>query len=106
MLAPIILVEDWQTKYSGLIKYLAANLSESVKKDAFFELIFMTYSYVHRKINEEAFPSAMQLYDEKLMTGRGMGKYTYTKQAREEGEIFIRDLLKKYFPNNKIEYIV
>lgn len=106
LLAPIILVEDWQTKYSELIKYLAENLSESVKKDAFFELIFMTYSYVHRKINEEAFPSAMQLYDENLMTGRGMGKYTYTRQAREEGEKYIIDLMKKYFPNNKIEYIV
>ena len=48
----------------------------------------------------------MQLYDEKLMTGRGMGKYTYTKQARKEGEKYIMDLMKKYFPNNKIEYIV
>ena len=106
LLAPIILVEDWQTKYSELIKYLAENLSESVKKDVFFELIFMTYSYIHRKINEEAFPSAMQLYDENLMTGRGMGKYTYTRQARAEGEQYIMELMKKYFPNNKIEYIV
>lgn len=106
LLAPVILVENWKQKYEELIKYLNANLSDRVKKDAFFEIIFMTYSYVHRKINEEAFPGAIQLYDNELMTGRGIGKYTYTKEARQEGEVFLRDLLKKYFPNNKIEYIV
>ena len=31
----------------------------------------MTYSYVHRAINREAFPKAAELYDKELMTGRG-----------------------------------
>ena len=31
----------------------------------------MTYSYVHRKINEEAFPGAINLYQSEKMTGRG-----------------------------------
>ena len=66
----------------------------------------MTYSFVHRKINEEAFPSAVQLYDTNLMTGRGMGKYTYKREVREEGEAFLRELLERFFPKNKIEYIV
>ena len=106
LLAPIILIDNWKEEYSNLIKYLASALSPKVKQDAFFELIFMTYSYVHRKINEEAFPTSVNLYDSELMTGRGMGKYTYKKDVRVEAEKFIMELMNKYFPNNKIEYIV
>lgn len=106
LLAPIILLEDWKEKYTELIKYLSQNLSEEVKKDVFFELIFMTYSYVHRKINEEAFPGTVELYNNNIMTGRGMGKYTYTREVRQEAEIYLRDLMKEYFPENKIEYVV
>ena len=106
LIAPIILLEDWKEKYTELIKYLSKNLSEEVKKDVFFELIFMTYSYVHRKINEEAFPGTVNLYDSNLMTGRGMGKYSYNKNARAEAEIYLRELFNKYFSNNRIEYIV
>ena len=106
LVAPIILVENWKEQYSELIKYLSTQLSEEVKQDAFFELIFMTYSYVHRKINEEAFPGTPDLYDPELMTGRGMGKYSYKKEVREDAEKFMRELMQKHFPNNKIEYIV
>ena len=72
----------------------------------FFEIIFMTYSYVHTKINEEAFPNAINLYNEKIMTGRGRGKYMYKNDIRKEGEIFLREQMNKYFSNNTIEYIV
>ena len=81
-------------------------LSEKVKKDVFFEVIFMTYSYVHTKINEEAFPNAIELYNKELMTGRGRGKYWYKSDIRQEGEKFFRENMKKYFPNNEILYIV
>ena len=106
LIAPIILVDDWKDLYKELIQRLSSELSEKVKKDAFFELIFMTYSYVHTKINEEAFPNAINLYNKEIMTGRGRGKYCYKKGVREEAEIFLREQMKKYFPNNKIEYIV
>ncbi len=106
LVAPIILVDNWKEQYSELIKYLSTTLSQKVKQDVFFELIFMTYSYVHRKINEEAFPTAINLYNPELMTGRGMGKYTYKKEIREDAEKFMRELMKKYFPNNRIEYVV
>ena len=106
LVAPIILVDNWKEQYSELIKYLSTQLSAEVKQDAFFELIFMTYSYVHRKINEEAFPGTTNLYNPELMTGRGKGKYTYKKDVREDAEIFMRELMQKYFPNSKIEYIV
>ena len=66
----------------------------------------MTYSYVHTKINEEAFPKAINLYDKELMIGRGRGKYCYKTKLREEGERFFIENMKKYFPNNEILYIV
>ncbi len=106
LIAPVILVENWKEQYQTLIQYLADNLSENVKKDVFFEIIFMTYSYVHNAINKEAFPDRVDLYDKALMTGRGKGKYMYKKEIREEGETFLRNEMKKCFPNNKIMYIV
>ncbi len=106
LIAPVIFVENWKEEYENLIKYLKANLSEEVQKDVFFEVIFMTYSYVHRKINEEAFPNAITLYDQNLMTGRGRGKYMYKADIKEEGKKFFSENLKKYFPENKIIYIV
>lgn len=106
LIAPVIMVDNWKQLYLELIQRLSQGLSEKVKKDAFFEIIFMTYSYVHTKINEEAFPNAINLYDKEAMTGRGRGKYWYKKELREDGELFFREQMKKYFPNNKIEYIV
>ena len=106
LIAPVIFVHDWKNKYLELIKRLEAELSYKVKKDVFFEIIFMTYSYVHTKINEEAFPNAINLYDKDLMTGRGRGKYWYKENLRKEGEIFFKENMKKYFPSNEILYIV
>ena len=106
LIAPVILVDNWNELYLELIQRLNKELTEKVKKDVFFEIIFMTYSYVHTKINEEAFPNAINLYSKEIMTGRGRGKYMYKKDVREYGEKFLREQMNKYFPNNKIEYIV
>ena len=106
LIAPVILVEDWQEQYSNLIRYLYENLTEKVKKSVFFEIIFMTYSYVHRAINAEAFPNALDLFNKELMTGRGKGKYMYKENVRKEGEKFLRDEMEKYFKNNSIMYVV
>lgn len=100
------MVDNWKEEYENLIKYLNENLSLEVKKDVFFEVIFMTYSYIHRMINQDAFPNAINLYNPDIMTGRGRGKYMYKNYIREEGEIFFREKLKQYFPKNEIIYIV
>lgn len=71
LIAPIIFVDNWEKLYSELIQKLARELSDDVKKDLFFELIFMTYSYIHNVINSEAFPNAISLYNKDLMTVRG-----------------------------------
>ena len=106
LIAPIIFIDNWEEEYEKLIIYLSENLSDEVKKEAFFELIFMTYSYVHKMISQEAFPNAIKLFDQEKMTGRGKGKYAYKEQIRKEGEQFFREKMQKYFPNNSIEYIV
>lgn len=106
LIAPVIFVDNWEKLYLELIKILEQELSEKVKKDLFFEIIFMTYSYVHTKINEEAFPNAINLYNKEQMIGRGKGKYMYRGDIRHNGEMFFRENLKRYFPTNKIVYIV
>lgn len=106
LIAPVIMVENWKEKYLELIKILNKNLTEKVKKDVFFEIIFMTYSYVHTKINEEAFPNAINLYDKEKMMVRGRGKYRYKNELVEDGKEYLKQQMEKYFPGNEIMYMV
>lgn len=95
LIAPVVLVENWKELYLKLIEQLADSLSKKTKEQLFIEIIFMTYSYVHRAINGEAFPHAIDLFDKNLMTGRGRGKYCYRNNIRNEGEQFLREQLSK-----------
>lgn len=106
LIAPVILVKDWKTKYARLVEQLADRLSAKAKSAISIEIIFMTYSYVHRAINRDAFPNAIELYDAALMTGRGRGRYCYRDAARSEGEAFLREQLAKKLPGVPILYIV
>ena len=106
LIAPVILVGDWQIKYSEMLKMLSENLSEKAKRTMFVEIIFMTYSYVHRAINSEAFPKAPELYDPSLMTGRGRGKYCYKEELRRAGEAYLREEIKRYLGDMPILYVV
>jgi len=104
LIAPVIFVENWKELYRGLILKLENTLSTEAKKHIFFEIIFMTYSYIHKAINTEAFPQTMDLYDKEKMKNRGLGKYTYKEEYRLEGEEYLKGLLAKHFPKNKILY--
>lgn len=106
LIAPVVLVDNWKTLYAKLIEELAEKLSAKTKKQLFIEIIFMTYSYVHRAINNEAFPKAMDLYDQSLMTGRGKGKYCYRTEVRTEAEQFLREHLAQKLKGVDIRYIV
>ena len=106
LVAPIILVDNWKTLYEELLQQLKEKLTPKAQKEVFFELIFMTYSFVHNAINQEAFPNAVNLYNKEIMTGRGKGKYMYKPDIKEEGKKYMGDLMHKYFPNNEIKYIV
>ncbi len=106
LIAPIVMVEGWQKLYFEFLDQLSDKLSAKVKQEMFLEVIFMTYSYIHRAINNDAFPEAVELYDKSLMTGRGMGKYTYNKEVRAEAEMFLRQEIGRRFGEDKILYIV
>jgi len=106
LIAPVILLDNWQKIYRELIKILADSLTQKVKEDVFFEIIFMTYSYVHRMINAEAFPNAVDLFEKNKMIGRGRGKYCYRADLRKKGAEFFKIEIEKKFNKNKILYIV
>ncbi len=106
IIAPIILIQNWKHLYKEVIEYMYHKLSAKVKDNVFFEMIFMTYSYVHRVINEEALPNAINLYDKEIMTGRGRGKYMYKENVRNEAKQYILQEFNKYFKQEKLIYIV
>lgn len=106
LIAPVIFVENWKKLYKDLIIYLSKKLSEKAKETVFFEVIFMTYSFIHNAINTEAFPNSPVLLNKDFMKVRGKGKYTYKNELKAEGTLYISSLLKKYFKGNEIKYIV
>lgn len=104
LIAPVIMLPDWRKMYGELLDVMEEKLSSQVKNTMFLEIIFMTYSFIHRSINKEAFPEAIELYDKELMRGRGMGKYSYKQDLREEGEEFLLNEIDKRFGKDKILY--
>jgi hypothetical protein len=106
LIAPVVLVDDWMEQYAELIEKLSEELSNKAKKELFIEIIFMTYSFVHRAINNEAFPNAVELYDKILMTGRGRGKYCYRENARKPAEQFLREEISRKLGNIPVLYVV
>lgn len=105
LIAPVILLDGWEAMYTGLLETLAEKLSEKMKSTMFLEIILMTYSYVHRAINQEAFPTALNLYDKEKMTGRGKGKYCYRQEERTAAETFLRSEVLRILGDVKILYI-
>lgn len=106
LIAPVVFLDNWRELYTELAVYLKEHLSPEAKTAASIEVIFMTYSYIHRMINNDAFPNAVELYDKTRMTGRGQGKYWYKASVREEGEQFFRTLLQEHLSGMEICYIV
>ena len=106
LIAPVVMTDNWMELYTRLIEQLAGEISQKTKDQLFIEIIFMTYSYVHRAINREAFPNAVELFDKSLMTGRGRGKYCYREDVRAMGEQFLREQLEQKLKGIPIVYVV
>lgn len=106
LLAPVIMLPDWERLYGDLLNEMGRSLSEKVKQSAFIEVIFMTYSYVQNLINTDAFPGAIDLFDRESMTGRGRGKYCYKETLRRDGEAFLREHIEKSLGDIPILYVV
>lgn len=105
LIAPVILIDNWKILYENLLKKLSKELSKKAKDTIFFEIIFMTYSYVHNEINKEAFPYALKIYNPAIFTSRGRYKYTYKDSIKSQATVFLQKKLNQYFPNAKILYI-
>lgn len=105
LIAPVILIDNWKILYENLFKKLSKELNQKAKDTIFFEVIFMTYSYVHNEINKEAFPHALKIYNPAIFTSRGKYKYTYKDSIKSQATLFLQKKLKQYFPNAKILYI-
>lgn len=105
LIAPVVMTENWKELYAGLIDRLADELSPKVKREAIIEIILMTYSYIHRAINKEAFPNAVDLYDPESMTGRGRGRYRYKDELRSMADAFLREQLAGKLNEVPILYI-
>jgi spore photoproduct lyase len=99
-------MENWSALYEQLIDQLADELSPRAKSGLVIEIIFMTYSYVHRAINNEAFPNAVELYDPSLMTGRGRGRYCYRDEQRAQVEQFLRVQIQQKLGESSVLYVV
>ncbi|WP_101910984.1 SPL family radical SAM protein [Marasmitruncus massiliensis] len=106
LIAPVILMENWPALYAQLIGQLADELSSKAKKGLLIEVIFMTYSYVHRAINNEAFPNAVELYDPSIMTGRGRGRYCYRDEQRAQAEEFLLLQIQQKLGESSVLYVV
>ena len=106
LIAPVIITDTFYEDYTNLINKLKEKLSDKAKEFITFEIIFMTYSYVHRKINEEAFTNTINLYSKDLMTSNGKFKYRYKDSIKSVAKEFLKDLIAKNFDNYEIKYIV
>ena len=106
LVAPVILCDNWEKLYAELLDELADSLNQKVKDQVFFEVIFLTYSYVQQAINQEAFKSPPELYDKKIMSPRGRGKYSYKKDIKAYGGDYLRSLINSRFPDSEIIYVV
>ncbi len=104
LIAPVVLLDNWRELYTQLLSKLSQMLTPKAKQQLFIEIIFMTYSYIHRAINNDAFPNAVELYSNEIMTGRGRGKYCYKNEPRLEAEAFLQENISKYLDEAKIVY--
>lgn len=105
LVAPVILMDNWKELYTRLFITLEEKLTDKVKKQMFIEVILMTYSFIHRAINADAFPKAPELYDKNTMTGRGRGRYCYRQEERDAAEFFLREEINRVLGDVKILYI-
>jgi spore photoproduct lyase len=104
--APIILINGWEVLYREMFETLNKNLDEGLKSQLFFELIFMTYGYANKSINKEAFPNAIDVFEQDKMKPKGRSKMNYKNEVKDEAEIYFRELIYRYFPEANISYIV
>lgn len=106
LVAPIILADGYERMYEELFKTMAEKLLPGVLDNVLIEIIFMTYGTVTKAINEEAFPNAINLYNENTMSHCGRSRYGYNADQKEKASAFLRESIARNMPGARIAYIV
>ena len=106
LVAPIVLLDGYKEMYERLFQTMAKELLPEILDTVSLEIIYLTYGTVTQKINDEAFPNAVQLYNESIMSLCGRHRYGYTSDTKESASLFLKDRIAHYMPNATIAYIV
>ncbi len=108
IIAPIMRHNEWKYQYKRLFENLYKEIEIISHENISFELIQHRFTPSAKKVIMERFPNTkLDMYESKRMKkwGRyGRIKYVYTKEDATEIKNYITMLIKKYFPNGKIEY--
>lgn len=106
LVAPIILLDGYEQMYEDLFRTMAQKLLPEVLDNVLIEIIFMTYGTVTKTINQEAFPNAVNLYNENTMSYCGRSRYGYKPDNKESVSAFLRESIGRNMPGARIAYIV
>lgn len=106
IIAPIMLVDDWQEQYAELFDEMRSRLEPSLLQGLGLELIFMTYGRANVQINAASMPGVRDVFERDKMRPRGPSKLTYTPDVRAEAEPWFRTELAQRFPEAEVLYIV
>lgn len=106
LVAPIILIDGYEQMYERLFQTMANSILPEVLENVLIEIIFMTYGTTTRSINDEAFPNAVQLYNENSMSYCGRSRYGYNQKEKKDVSQFLRDGISRHMPGARIAYIV
>ncbi|MCI8590292.1 MAG: spore photoproduct lyase [Clostridiales bacterium] len=98
-IAPILLIDGWQSLYDHFLEQLAAMLSFKARQTVSFSVRFLTYYPTQEQLRFIAFPGAIDILDPSTMTGQQF--YRYRKELRRQAESFFLDRLTRYFPENR-----
>lgn len=66
----------------------------------------MTYGTSNDMINRAGMPNTVALFHRSKMKPKRRGKYQYKSEKREPTEKLISNLIKKYFLNRILSYMV
>ena len=81
-------------------------LLPEILNNVLLEIIFMTYGTVTKKINDAAFPNAVQLFNRDIMSYCGRHRHGYNQDVKEKAAAFLKERISYHMPNAKIAYIV
>lgn len=110
LIAPIILIDNWQQEYTNLIERLKHEISPHGVGDFGFELITHRFTKRAKNLITAVFPSTDLDMDEsqrRFKYGQfGYGKFVYPEETMQQVRSFFETLIHRHFPNARILYFV